>query len=403
MSMEFGRDERELGTASGGFLVEAAAVVGSLGFLRDFFGGSKGWSKIPGTRGLELSLSVLSLSMGWALCWWCSLSSRFWALVALVEGGAEVGDSGTEWKETWTILSCMMPFGPTVGGATSSVRLTVVVEGVVEEGKGFKDEEGRLLGDGAAAGGGCFADGVVVVVVDVDDASWSCSCCSWSCNCAAACCCCCCCCWLRDDLRLARWPCVCGCVCGCVCVCVCCDGVCDDDGVVCPPSRCIMLPCGLFSPRPCPCPPPCPGAFLARPPSSRRSPAVLPTPLVPPPPLFPRDGCFRVALIFLNSNFRSSALFQRCVVGCRSSGTVGRGGEQNTTYPRPCSHTRIPAPLLRPSSTCIQTPDPHFLFIFPFYFYFYFYFYLFLFECCEPRTATVPKNSHFLRSRSLAF
>lgn len=31
----------------------------------------------------------------------------------------------------------MMPFGPTVGGATSSVRLTVVVEGVVDKGKGL--------------------------------------------------------------------------------------------------------------------------------------------------------------------------------------------------------------------------------------------------------------------------
>ena len=155
-----------------------------------------------------------------------------------------MGVSGTEWKDTWTILSCMIPFGPTVGGATSSVRLTVVVEGVVE-GKGFKDGRGRAVGEAVEGGG--FDDGVVavvvvvvVVVVVLVVAVVVVKCC--------CCCCCCCCCWLRDDLRLARWPCVCGCVCVCVCdgVCVCVCGC----GCVCPPSRCIMLPCGLFSPRP---------------------------------------------------------------------------------------------------------------------------------------------------------
>ena len=61
--MEVGSDGSELGRASGGFLVEAAAV-GGLGFLRGFLGGSKGASKRPLTRGLEESLSVSSLSIG---------------------------------------------------------------------------------------------------------------------------------------------------------------------------------------------------------------------------------------------------------------------------------------------------------------------------------------------------
>jgi len=107
----------------------------------------------------------------------------------------------------------MMPFGPTVGGATSNVRLTVVVEAVVGEGKGLMvplvlvavvtDEAGggRVEADEGAA------DFDLLVLLDAD-------------------------CWLRDGLRLARWPCVC----------------------VCPPSRCIMLAWGLFAApsRPCP-------------------------------------------------------------------------------------------------------------------------------------------------------
>lgn len=116
-----------------------------------------------------------------------------------------------------------------------------------------------------------------------------------------------CCCWLvllRDGLRLARWPCV-------------------WVWVVCPRSRCIMLAWGLFA-----------AAFLwllvlagcsvRCSPGDVRTPAEL-------PPLFARDGCFRVALIFLHFNSPSSAINQRCAVSCRPSGSVGRGGEQKTT------------------------------------------------------------------------
>ena len=56
--------ETEIGAASDVFLVEAVVC---LGFLRAFFGGSKGWSKRPFTRGLELSLSLSLSSIGWEL------------------------------------------------------------------------------------------------------------------------------------------------------------------------------------------------------------------------------------------------------------------------------------------------------------------------------------------------
>jgi len=120
-----------------------------------------------------------------------------------------VGVSGTGWKETWTILSCMMPFGPTVGGATSSVRLTVVVEGVVDEGKGLLVLVAVAVVTDEAGGGRVGADDeggaedFDLAVLKLEGI-----------------------CWLeRDGLRLARWPCVC----------------------VCPPSRCITLAWGLFA------------------------------------------------------------------------------------------------------------------------------------------------------------